>query len=531
MAANVKAIALFLATPAFVVLAGGAVWSVTAGGQTASPRAVSSTYDVVEKSIPELQEAMRSGIVTSKQLVELYLERIRAFDQAGPRINAFITVNPRAAEAAAALDEERRSRGARGPLHGIPIAIKDNFATADMPTTGGAKALEAFRPDRDAFMVKRLRDAGAVIVGKTNLHELAFGLTTASSMGGQTRNPYDPARNPGGSSGGTGAALAANFAAAGLGTDTCGSIRVPSANNNLFGLRPTMGLTSRSGIIPLALTQDVGGPLARTVTDLALMMDATVGFDADDPITRTSDGHVPASYSPLPGDGRLRDMRIGILTSLFGKAPDDQEVEVLVRRAVSSLSRLGAETTEVSIPGLDRLLQGVPLTIINAEFKFNLRDFLAGHPKAPVRTLGEIVASGRHDPSVDALFKMAEAVTSRDTESYRSALQMREATIRAVLAAMTDRRLTALVYPTLTRKPALIGQPQPGLNCQLSAATGLPAIAIPAGFTADGLPVGMDLLGTAFSEPLLLRIAAAYERAVTPRRPPASVPSLSPTGR
>jgi Asp-tRNA(Asn)/Glu-tRNA(Gln) amidotransferase A subunit family amidase len=502
---------------------------VTAGGQARPSRPAGPAFEIAEKSIPELQQAMQSGAVTSRQLVEMYLERIRAYDQAGPRINAFITLNPHAVEAAAALDEERRTRGARGPLHGIPVAIKDNFVTADMPTTGGAKALEGFRPGRDAFMVKRLGDAGAVIVGKTNLHELAFGLTTASSMGGQTRNPYDLSRNPGGSSGGTGAAVAASFAAAGLGTDTCGSIRVPSANNNLFGLRPTMGLTSRNGIIPLALTQDIGGPLARTVADLAIMMDAAAGVDAEDPITRAGEGHVPTSYQAVLGDGKLANVRIGILTSLFGKAADDQEVAAIVRKAVSVLGPLGAEVTEVTVPGLDRLLQGVPLNIINAEFKFNLRDFLAAYPNAPVRTLGEIVASGRHDPSVDALFKMAEAVTSRDSDSYRSALQMREAAIRAVVAEMTERRLTALVYPTLTRKPAVIGQPQAGLNCQLSAATGLPAIAIPAGFTGDSLPVGMDVLGMAFSEPLLLRIASAYERAARPRRPPATVPPLSRT--
>src|SRR6202163_1069937 len=186
-------------------------------------------------------------------------------------------LNPHALDAAAALDAERKAGHVRGPLHGIPIVVKDNYATADMPTTGGSLALEGFETRRDAFMVKKLRDAGAVIVGKTNLHELAYGITTISSLGGQTRNPYDTTRNPGGSSGGTGAAVAANFAAAGMGTDTCGSIRYPAAHNSLVGLRPTMGLSSRSGIIPLALSQDVGGPLARTVTDLAIVLDTTVG--------------------------------------------------------------------------------------------------------------------------------------------------------------------------------------------------------------------------------------------------------------
>src|SRR6185503_7282095 len=189
---------------------------------------------------------------------------------------------PHALDDADALDRERRARGSRGPLHGIPIVVKDNYATIDMPTTGGSKALAGFETHRDAFMVKKLRDAGAVIIGKTNLHELAYGITSISSMGGQTRNPYDPSRNPGGSSGGTGAAVAANFAAAGMGSDTCGSIRIPAANNSLFGLRGTMGLSSRDGIIPLSHSQDIGGPLARSVTDLAILLDATVGADDGD---------------------------------------------------------------------------------------------------------------------------------------------------------------------------------------------------------------------------------------------------------
>ena len=263
------------------------------------------TFDIVEKSIADLQAAMRSGAVTSRQLVEAYLARIRKYDQDGPKINAFITLNAHALEAADALDAERRSKGPRGMLHGIPIVVKDNYVTADLPTTGGSKALAGFESGRDAFMVKKLRDAGVVIIGKTNLHELAYGITTISSMGGQTRNPYDLTRNPGGSSGGTGAAIAANFAAAGMGTDTCGSIRIPSANNNLVGLRGTKGLSSRTGIIPLALTQDIGGPLARSVTDLSIMLDATVGADPQDPETQAGNGHIPPSYA---GGARRPDL-------------------------------------------------------------------------------------------------------------------------------------------------------------------------------------------------------------------------------
>jgi amidase len=465
---------------------------------------------------------MTSGTVTSKQLVEAYLARIRAYDQAGPRINAFIALNPRALETASALDEERRTKGPRGLLHGIPIVVKDNYATADMPTTGGSKALAGFETHRDAFMVKKLRDAGVVIIGKTNLHELAYGITTTSSMGGQTRNPYDLTRAPGGSSGGTGAAVAASFAAAGMGTDTCGSIRIPSANNNLVGLRGTRGLSSRTGIIPLALTQDIGGPLARTVTDLSIMLDATVGPDPADPVTQASLGHIPPSYLSAIGDRALRETRIGILTPLFGAAPEDAEVAMIVREALKAFGNLGAEVVDITIPGLDELLQGT--SVINAEFKFQLMDFLAPYPNAPVHTLGEILSGGRYDPAVDGVFRRAEAVESRESAPYQASLDRRKTVREAVIAAMNPRGLAALAYPTLRRKAATIGQPQMGSNCQLSATTDLPAMAMPAGFTADGVPVGLELLGGPFTESALLKIGYAYEQSTKLRRTPKSTP-------
>ncbi len=215
--------------------------------------------------------------MTSRGLVESYLARIQAYDQAGPRLNAIVLINPRAREDADAMDRERADKKVRGPLHGIPVLIKDNYDTADMPTSGGALGLATLQPAADAFQVKKLRDAGAVILGKTTMHELAAGITTISSLTGQTRNPYDLLRVPGGSSGGTGAAIGASFAAAGMGSDTCGSIRIPAANQNLVGLRGTHGLSSRTGVMPLSSTQDIAGPLARSVTDLAIMLDATVG--------------------------------------------------------------------------------------------------------------------------------------------------------------------------------------------------------------------------------------------------------------
>ncbi len=282
-------------------------------------------------------------------------------------------------------------------------------------------------------MVRKLRQAGAVVIGKTNLHELAYGITSVSSMGGQTRNPYDPARNPGGSSGGTGAAIAASFAAAGMGTDTCGSIRIPSAHNNLFGLRGTRGLSSRDGIIPLSLTQDIGGPLARSVADLILMLDATVGFDPADTVTSASEGKIPRTYMGSVGDSSLGNVHVAILTPYFGMAPEDGEVAAIVRKAVGELGNLGARVSEVAPEGFDALLQGT--SVINAEFKFNLLDFLAKfRGPLPAKSLDEILTSGLYHNAVDGVLRRANEVESRDTETYRTALAKREA------AAPGDRR-------------------------------------------------------------------------------------------
>jgi Asp-tRNA(Asn)/Glu-tRNA(Gln) amidotransferase A subunit family amidase len=468
---------------------------------------------------------MEARVVSSQELVTLYMARVRAYDQDGPRINAMIAINPHALDAAAALDAERRSRGPRGPLHGIPIVVKDNFETADMPTTSGSVALAGFETHRDAFQVRKLRDAGAVIIGKTNLHEFASGITTISSLGGQTRNPYDPQRNPGGSSGGTGAAVTASFAAAGMGADTCGSIRIPAASNDLYGLRATPGLSSRDGIIPLSHSQDVGGPLARTVTDLAIMLDATVGPDARDATTTAGDGHIPRSYRDALVRNGLSGARIGILTTLFGTAPEDAEVADIVRDAVARMRRLGADTVEIDVPDLEELLQDS--SVIDAEFKFDLIDYLAQYPNAPVKSIADILESGRYHPSLERGLKRRNAVEARDTDAYRRALAKRAAVQRAVVSVMAGHQLTALAYPVLRRKPALIGQPQAGSNCQLSASAGLPAMSVPAGFTGDALPVGAELLGGMFSEPQLLKIAYAYEQAVKLRRPPPTTPALA----
>ena len=500
------------------------VLAVTFGAQAPVSAQKQPLFDVFEMSILDLQAAQTAGRVTSRGLVDSYLARIAAYDQVGPKLNAIVVLNPHAREDADALDKERASRGPRGPLHGIPVLIKDNYDTKDMATSGGTLGLATMQPAADAFMVKKLRDAGAVILGKTTMHELAAGITTISSLTDQTRNPYDLMRTPGGSSGGTGAAVGASFAAAGMGSDTCGSIRIPSSNQSLVGLRGTQGLSSRTGIIPLSSTQDIGGPLARTVTDLAIMLDATVGADKSDPVTTDSAGHIPKSYrDSLKADG-LKGARIGVLKTLWGNAPEDQEVGNVLRRALDEMKKQGAEVVDVAVPGFDDLIRDS--SVIADEFKFDLAAYLANEPNAPVKSLGEILDKGLHHAQLDQTFRLRNAPEKKETEHYRQAFIKRRALKAAVMATLEEQRITALAYPTLTRKPALIGEAQGGSNCQLSATTGLPAISMPGGFTNDGLPVGFEMLGAAWSEGDLLKLAYAWEQAVKTRRPPFSTPAL-----
>ncbi len=481
-------------------------------------------FEVFEQSILDLQTAQSTGRVSSGELVDAYLARIAAFDQSGPRLNTIVALNPRARAEAEALDRERATSGPRGPLHGIPVLVKDNYDTADMPTSGGALGLATLRPAVDAFQVKRLRDAGAVILGKTTMHELAAGITTVSSLTGQTKNPYDLWRVPGGSSGGTGAAIAASFAAAGMGSDTCGSIRIPAANQNLVGLRATTGLSSRTGVMPLSSTQDVAGPLARSVIDLAIMLDATVGSDPSDAVTVDAAAHVPTSYREGLSRAGLTGARIGVLRALFGTQPEDQDVSAIVQKALDAIKAQGAEVIDIAVPGLDELLRDS--SVINDEFKFVLAAYLNGHPGAPVKSLGEIIERGLHHAALDQTFRLRNAPEKKESEHYRLAMIKRRALRAAVLASLEEHRVGALAYPTLRRKPALIGEPQGGTNCQLSATTGLPAIAVPAGFTVDGLPVAVEFLGKAFDEATLLKLAYAWEQSADLRRAPFSTPAL-----
>ncbi|MGH7618724.1 MAG: amidase family protein [Gemmatimonadaceae bacterium] len=479
---------------------------------------------VYEASVNDLQRSMSTGAVTSVELVDAYLARIAAYDHHGPALNAVVRLNPAARKDAAALDAERKAGHVRGPLHGIPIILKDNYGTRGMVTSAGTIALASLQTPDDAFQVKKLRDAGAVILGKSNMHELASGITTISSIGGQTCNPYDPERNPGGSSGGSGAAVAASFAAIAWGSDTCGSIRIPSAVQNLFGLRPTKGLSSITGIVPLSHSQDVGGPIARSVMDLAIGLDATVGADPADTATRILDGRSPPRFVDALDTAALRGKRLGVLVAHFGTEADDQEGARVVRAALDKMKARGAEVVDVTVPGLDAVINAAG--VIDFEFKPDLADYLAAIPGAPVKSLGEILDRGLIDIALDEPLRRREARGTRSSDAYRAALAQRITARNLVVAFLDSNRLDALVYPTVRRKAAFIGEVQRGANCQLSAVTGLPALSAPAGFTPDGMPIGVELLGRPLDDAKLVGMAYDYEQATHPRRAPSTTPPL-----
>ncbi len=486
------------------------------------PAPTSAQVEVTEASVAQLQEWMASGRTTSVEITAAYLARIQAYDKAGPRLNAMIRLNPNALAEAEALDRERALKGPRGPLHGIPVILKDNYDLKGMPTTAGTIGLAGLMPRDDATQVRRLREAGAVFIGKANMHELASGITTIASLGGQTLNPYDLTRNPGGSSGGTGAAIAASFAALGWGTDTCGSIRIPASHNNLVGLRPTKGLSSIHGIIPLAHSQDVAGPLARSVADLAAGLDATVGPDPADPATRVWEGRAPVSFVGALDPQALKGARMGILRGLFG-GPGENDGAPLVRAALAKMAESGADTVTVVIPEMDSLIARSGR--IAHEMRPDILAYLAGVPDAPADSLGLLVAQGLLHEQLAARIRTRNA-TPYDSAAYERALEAGER-LRAVTTAVMDSMgVDALVYPTMTVAPSMNPDPQRGSTCGLSAQSGLPAISVPAGFTPTGLPMGVELLGRAFDDARLVGFAYAYEKAAGNRRAPPSTPPL-----
>jgi Asp-tRNA(Asn)/Glu-tRNA(Gln) amidotransferase A subunit family amidase len=399
-----------------------------------------------------------------------------------------------------------------------------------MQTAAGSIYLAGWVPPADGTLVRKLRAAGAVIIAKANMQEFAYGFANVGSLFGATRNPYSLDRSPGGSSGGTGAAIAANFAAVGMGSDTCGSIRVPAFNNNLVGIRGTQGLASRTGIIPLSSTQDIGGPIGRTVTDVAIVLHAIAGYDPADPQTAASAGNIPRRYTDSLQLTGLRGSRIGLLSDLLGSDPADTEVATILRAGLNEMKAQGAEILEIGIPALDGLLTDRlgGFLVIRYDFKADFDSYLAAYPIAPVHSLAEVMAGSKYHPAIRQRLLLSEAIESRDTKEYFEAIAKRNILRQAILKAMADSNLDAVAYPSVRRKASPLGEEQVDAeNCKLAANSGLPAIVVPAGFTPDGLPVGVELLGRMWSESQLIKLAYSYEQATHHRRPPASTPALS----
>ncbi len=478
---------------------------------------------IVEASIEQLQAAQTEGRLTAEALVSFYQGRIARYDQSGPALNSIQAMNENALEHARALDAERAAQGPRSLLHGIPILVKDNYETMGMPTTAGSTLFSGFAPERDAYLVMRLKHAGAIILGKTTMHEFAYGITTVGSAFGATKNPYETDRNPGGSSGGTGAAVAANFAAAGMGSDTCGSIRIPSAHNNLVGLRGTQGLSSRRGIVPLSSTQDIGGPLARSVRDLAIILDQTVGFDAGDLQTAESVGR---THDYLASLEPLRDVRIGLLSDWLVQEPADEPVAEVVSGSLQLMvDRTGWQVETVDSPAvnasLDRPLNGHFVLI--HDFKTDIEAYLRSNPLLDIADLDELMAGEKYHADIQGSLSASAAMSEDDHATYLHELAQRRHVRRALLALMARHDLDALAYPTIRQVAAPIGEEQFGTNCRLAANSGLPAISVPAGF-AEGMPVGLELLAEPWAEQKLLNLAYTVEQTHSQRRLPAATP-------
>lgn len=483
-----------------------------------------------ELSIADLQGALGRKQVSCHAVVQFYLDRIASYDRAGPKLNAIRAVNGAALAQADAFDA---GKAPHGPLGCVPLVLKDNYDTADMPTTGGSASLAGNRPAKDAFVVAKLRAAGAIILAKTNMQELALGGTSVSSLGGQVLNPYDLTRTPGGSSGGTGAAVAANLALAGTGSDTVNSIRSPASANDLVGLRPTRGLVSLDGIMPVSVTQDAVGPLARSVADAAVLLQVMAGSDPADPLTAASAGKIPSSYPAELVPGALKGARLGVVTTLFGTKPEHAEVNRVMQGALDALRSAGATLVTIDDPAFDAPRLNAEDDVQSYEFKTLFNRYLASLPNPPRKDLSAIIASGAYyKPALAKFLATANArADGMEDPDYKARLA-RIAAFKAHVAAVFDReRLDGLVYPLQRRLVVPIGQlDQADRNGIVAGLTGYPAIDVPAGFSKPtstaplGIPVGMDILGRPWTEGRLLALANDFTRVAPHRRPPLSAP-------
>ena len=492
---------------------------------------------VEETTIAALQEAMQAGRLTAESLVDIYVQRIEAIDRTGPTLRSVQEINPDARAIAAALDAERRSRGPRGPLHGIPVLLKDNIATADkLETTAGALALVGARPREDATIARRLREAGAVILGKASMSEWAYFKSAPGSSGwsarnGQSRNPYALDRTPCGSSSGSAIAVAANLVTVSIGTETDGSIICPSGVNGVVGIKPTVGLTSRAGVIPISATQDTVGPFGRTVADAATVLGALVGVDPRDAATQASAGKAPTDYTRALARDGLGGARIGVpREGYFGYSA---KADAVVNEAIAVMKGLGAEVVDpIKIPNFDRAsLTASELIVLLYEFKAGVNAYLADlAPGAKVKTLEDVIAFNKRNAGDNLpffgqeLLERAQAKGPLTDAEYVEALEKvrRLAGREGFDVIMEEQKLDALVAPTTT--PAwpvdlVNGDQFRGSSAKSAAIVGYPLVSVPAGH-AQGLPVGLTFMGRAWSEPTLIKLAYAFEQATKARRPP-----------
>jgi len=481
-----------------------------------------------EATVAGIHAAMRSGELTAVQLVQACLARIEACERRGPALRALLTLNPRALEQAAQLDAHRRAQQGRvAPLHGIPVIVKDNFDTRDLPTTGGNVAMRDSRPRSDAFTVQRLREAGALVLAKSNLQEFARGGISVSSLGGQTLNPYDLTRTPGGSSGGTGAAIAANYALLGTGSDTGQSIRSPASACCLVGVRPTRGLVSRGGVMPNCFTQDEVGPIARTAEDAARLLQVMAGYDPRDPVTALGAAQPRADYLAALRTDALRGARIGLLENLCGQEEPHAEVNAVMEQVLRGMQAQGATVLRFRIPGLEELTGRVSTDRWEARAAFD-RYFAELGADQPVTSFAQLVATKTAVPAIQQAMEAELAMEDGLAQpEYLQRMANRDR-LRVLLAArMAELRLDAILYPLQRILVVPVGASEQGeRNGVLSHGTGYPAVTFPGGFSQPtataplGVPIGAELLGPDFSEAKLLSYAYAFEQAMKVRQPP-----------
>lgn len=501
-------------------------------------------FDPIEATIHDVRSSILSGDATAEEIVQAYLDRIEVYDDV---LNSIINVNPNALDRAKELDEKFDDSGLVGPLHGVPTVLKDNYDTGDMPTTGGSLALEGSVPPDDAFLVKQLREAGAIIIAKANLHEFAGGGTSVSSLGGQVRNPYDLARIPSGSSGGTGAVVAANLCVLGIGSDTGGSIRGPAMMGNQVGLRATLGVMSRDSIIPRALSRDTGGPMTRTVTDTAIALDVMAGYDPQDPITARSIGNIPTpdsshrgdSYTDYLDEDGLKGVRIGIFRDYFGIKADeiDEDVETkeeaaedaakvtrVLNEAIEELDQLGAEIIDpFSMGDFDDFQERVAdAARLDGEFKRGPNEYFETLGDDAPDSMKEILESGQYTCGIHGEITDAVAADISNLDEELEAVEGARQTLRdTILEHMATEELDVVLYPTGARPPSKIGEPTSGSRRGMSPRANMPSISVPAGFTEDEhLPVALELMARPFDDPLLIESAFAFEQGTDHRKPP-----------